>query len=330
MALIFGIESSCDETSVAIVENGERVLAEETASQVEIHTLYGGVVPEIASRNHLKNISQLAKMVMDRSGINPERLSAVAVTYGPGLVGPLLVGISYAKALAYSWKIPLIAVNHMLGHLNAAFLFDKSISLPCIVLMVSGAHTEILYMESMSSYKIIGKSIDDAAGESFDKVARMLGLRYPGGPEIERVARDGTPKYKFPRPRTKEKYDFSFSGLKTHVKYFLRDNENVRIEDVAASFQKTVASILTERTLKAVKKYKVSDVIVAGGVAANSELRKEADRVHEREGTIFHFPPISYCTDNAAMIAAAGWQYYKAGAFADLSLNAVPNLEVEQ
>ncbi len=330
MALIFGVESSCDETSIAIVENGERVLAEKTASQVETHALYGGVVPEIASRHHLENISQLTKMVMDESKIDSKLISAVAVTYGPGLAGPLLVGISYAKALAYSWKVPLIAVNHMLGHLNAVFLFDKSISLPCIVLMVSGAHTELLYMKSMSSYEIIGKSLDDAAGESFDKVARMLNLRYPGGPEIERVAKDGIPRYKFPKPKAKEKYDFSFSGLKTHVKYFLRDNKNVKIEDVAASFQETVASILIGRTLKAVKEYKVLDVIVAGGVAANSALREKADMAHEKEGIEFHFPELSYCTDNAAMIAAAGWQYYKAGVFADLSLNAVPNLEVGQ
>ncbi len=327
MALIFGIESSCDETSIAIVENGEKILAEKTASQIATHALYGGVVPEIASRHHLENISTLVQMVMDESNVDPMDISAVAVTYGPGLAGPLLVGISYAKALSYAWKVPLIAVNHMLGHLNAVFLFDKSIKLPALVLMVSGAHTEILYMESMFSYKIIGKSIDDAAGESFDKVARMIGLPYPGGPEIDKVAKYGKSVYNFPKPKTQRKYDFSFSGLKTHVKYFLRDNKDVKIEDVAASFQEAVTSLLIEKTLEAAKEYAVHDVVIAGGVAANSELRKKA-KESEDERISFHFPPLKYCTDNAAMIAAAGWQYYKRGVFADLDLNAVPNLEV--
>ncbi|WP_036224075.1 tRNA (adenosine(37)-N6)-threonylcarbamoyltransferase complex transferase subunit TsaD [Mesoaciditoga lauensis] len=328
MALIFGIESSCDETSIAIVENGEKIIAEKTASQIATHALYGGVVPEIASRHHLENIAPLVKMVMDESKVDPMDISAVAVTYGPGLAGPLLVGISYAKALSYAWKVPLIAVNHMLGHLNAVFLFDKSITLPCLVLMVSGAHTEILYMGSMFSYKIIGKSIDDAAGESFDKVARMLGLPYPGGPEIDRAARNGKAIYKFPQPKTKGKYDFSFSGLKTHVRYFLRDNEEVKVEDVAASFQETVTSLLVKKAVKAAKEYGVSHIVMAGGVAANSSLRKKAEEAQDEYGISFHFPPLKYCTDNAAMIAAAGWQYYKRGVFADLDLNAVPNLEV--
>jgi N6-L-threonylcarbamoyladenine synthase len=328
MALIFGIESSCDETSIAIVENGERIIAEETASQIATHALYGGVVPEIASRHHLENIATLVQMVMDESKVNPADISAIAVTYGPGLAGPLLVGISYAKALAYSWKVPLIGVNHMLGHLNAVFLFDKSIELPCLVLMVSGAHTEILYMESMFSYKIVGKSIDDAAGEAFDKVARMIGLPYPGGPEIEKTAKNGKSIYNFPKPKTKGKYDFSFSGLKTHVRYFLRDNKDVKAEDVAASFQEAVTSLLVEKAVKAAKEYGVSHVVLAGGVAANSMLRQKAKKAEEREHISFHFPPLKYCTDNGAMIAAAGWQYYLRGAFADLDLNAVPNLEV--
>ncbi len=328
MALIFGVESSCDETSVAIVENGKKIVAEETASQVKTHALYGGVVPEIASRHHLENISVLVEMVMNEADVKPKNISAVAVTYGPGLVGPLLVGISYAKALSYAWKVPLIGVNHMLGHLNAVFLFDDSISLPAIVLMVSGAHTEILLMESMASYRILGKSIDDAAGESFDKVARMLGLPYPGGPEIDKKAGNGKAMYKFPEPRTKGKYDFSFSGLKTHVKYFLRDNPQFKVEDVAASFQETVASLLMKKVRQAALEYGIRDVVVAGGVAANSALRKKAKEISEKEGVVFHFPPLKYCTDNAAMIAAAGWQYYIRGAFSDLSLNAVPNLGV--
>ncbi len=328
MALIFGIESSCDETSIAIVENGKKIIAEETASQVSTHALYGGVVPEIASRHHLENISVLVQMVMEKSKIDPREISAIAVTYGPGLAGPLLVGVSYAKALSYAWKVPLIGVNHMLGHLNAVFLFDDSIELPCLVLMVSGAHTEILYMKSMFSYEILGKSIDDAAGEAFDKVARMIGLPYPGGPQIERAARSGKSIYNFPKPRTKRKYDFSFSGLKTHVRYFLRDNKEIKIEDVAASFQETVTSLLIEKVVKAAKEYGISHVVLAGGVSANSLLRKKAKEAEENERLFFHFPPLEYCTDNAAMIAAAGWQYYIRGAFADLNLNVVPNLEV--
>ncbi len=328
MALILGIESSCDETSVAIVENGERVVSEKTASQVDIHAIYGGVVPEIASRHHLEKISILTKMVFDEAGVDPKDLSAVAVTRGPGLVGPLLVGISYAKSLAYSLELPLIGVNHILGHLNAVFLFDKTIELPCMVMMVSGAHTEIVLMESMASYRILGKSIDDAAGESFDKVARMMGLSYPGGPIIDRVSKQGMPLYPFPKPKPQGKYDFSFSGLKTHVRYFLRDNSDARTEDVAASFQEAVTSVLVEKTVKAAQEYSVKDIVVAGGVAANSALREKADEASKIHGIGFHFPPLKYCTDNAAMIAAAGWQDYKAGRFADLSLNAVPNLEV--
>ncbi len=328
MALIFGIESSCDETSVAIVENGKKIIAEETASQVKTHALYGGVVPEIASRHHLENISVLVEMVMKESGVNAQEISAVAVTYGPGLVGPLLVGISYAKALAYAWKVPLIGVNHMLGHLNAVFLFEDTIKLPALVLMVSGAHTEILLMKSMSSYEVLGRSIDDAAGESFDKVARMLGLPYPGGPEIDKKSKNGKALYDFPKPKSPRKYDFSFSGLKTHVKYFLRDHGEVKIEDVAASFQETVASLLIEKVTKAAEEHAIQDVIVAGGVAANSALRRKAELAAKEKNLCFHFPPLKYCTDNAAMIAAAGWQYYLRGAFADLSLNAVPNLGV--
>jgi N6-L-threonylcarbamoyladenine synthase len=328
MALILGIESSCDETSVSIVENGERILSEKTASQIDVHALYGGVVPEIASRYHLEKISILTKMVFDEVKIEPKQISAVAVTYGPGLIGPLLVGLSYAKALAYALHVPLIGVNHIIGHLNAVFLFDKTIVFPCLVLMVSGAHTEIFHMRSMNDFSVLGKSIDDAAGESFDKVARMLGLPYPGGPQIDRISKNGQPIYDFTKPKTAGKYDFSFSGLKTHVRYFLRDNSNVKIEDVGASFQETVSSMLVDKIVLAAKEYRIKDIIVAGGVAANSAIRRKTEEAGKSYGLSFHFPPIKYCTDNASMIAAAGWYDYKAGRFADLELNAVPNLEV--
>jgi N6-L-threonylcarbamoyladenine synthase len=328
MALILGIESSCDETSVAIVENGESVLSEKTASQINIHALYGGVVPEIASRYHLEKISILVKMVFEETKIDPKKISAIAVTYGPGLVGPLLVGLSYAKALSFALKVPLIGVNHMIGHLNAVFLFDKNIDFPCVVLMISGAHTEIVYMKSMDDFEILGKSIDDAAGEAFDKVARMLDLPYPGGPQIDRISRDGKPIYRFTKPKTVGKYDFSFSGLKTHIRYFLKDNPGVKIEDVASSFQETVSSILIEKIVKAAKAYNVRDIVIAGGVAANSAVRRKTEEAGRKNDLIFHFPPLRYCTDNASMIAAAGWHDYKAGRFADFNLNAVPNLEV--
>jgi N6-L-threonylcarbamoyladenine synthase len=328
MALILGIESSCDETSVAIVENGESVLSEKTASQINIHALYGGVVPEIASRYHLEKISILVKMVFEETKIDPKKISAIAVTYGPGLVGPLLVGLSYAKALSFALKVPLIGVNHMIGHLNAVFLFDKHIDFPCVVLMISGAHTEIVYMKSMDDFEILGKSIDDAAGEAFDKVARMLDLPYPGGPQIDRISRDGKPIYRFTKPKTVGKYDFSFSGLKTHIRYFLKDNPGVKIEDVASSFQETVSSILIEKIVKAAKAYNVRDIVIAGGVAANSAVRRKTEEAGRKNDLVFHFPPLRYCTDNASMIAAAGWHDYKAGRFADFNLNAVPNLEV--
>jgi len=328
MALILGIESSCDETSVAIVENGESVLSEKTASQINIHALYGGVVPEIASRYHLEKISILVKMVFEETKIDPKKISAIAVTYGPGLVGPLLVGLSYAKALSFALKVPLIGVNHMIGHLNAVFLFDKNIDFPCAVLMISGAHTEIVYMKSMDDFEILGKSIDDAAGEAFDKVARMLDLPYPGGPQIDKISKDGKPIYKFTKPKTVGKYDFSFSGLKTHIRYFLKDNPGVKVEDVAASFQETVSSILIEKIVKAAKAYNVRDIVIAGGVAANSAVRRKTEEAGRKNDLVFHFPPLRYCTDNASMIAAAGWHDYKAGKFADFNLNAVPNLEV--
>ncbi|HEU24606.1 MAG: tRNA (adenosine(37)-N6)-threonylcarbamoyltransferase complex transferase subunit TsaD [Mesoaciditoga sp.] len=328
MAFILGIESSCDETSVAIVENGEKIISEKTASQINIHALYGGVVPEIASRYHLEKISILTKMVFDESKIDPKKISAVAVTYGPGLVGPLLVGLSYAKGLSYALKVPLIGVNHMIGHLNAVFLFDRNIDFPCMVLMISGAHTEIVYMRSLNDFEIIGKSIDDAAGEAFDKVARMLGLPYPGGPQIDRASKGGRPSYNFTRPKTEGKYDFSFSGLKTHVLYFLRDNKDFKLEDVASSFQETVASILVDKVVEAALEYKVKDVIVAGGVAANSAVRRKTEEASLKNNLSFHFPPLKYCTDNASMIAAAGWHEYKEGRFASLDLEAVPNLEV--
>ncbi|BBJ27640.1 tRNA (adenosine(37)-N6)-threonylcarbamoyltransferase complex transferase subunit TsaD [Athalassotoga saccharophila] len=328
MAFILGIESSCDETSVAIVENGEKIISEKTASQINIHALYGGVVPEIASRYHLEKISILTKMVFDESKIDPKKISAVAVTYGPGLVGPLLVGLSYAKGLSYALKVPLIGVNHMIGHLNAVFLFDRNIEFPCMVLMISGAHTEIVYMRSLNDFEIIGKSIDDAAGEAFDKVARMLGLPYPGGPQIDKAAKGGKPSYNFTKPKTEGKYDFSFSGLKTHVLYFLRDNKDFKLEDVASSFQETVASILVDKVVEAALEYHVKDVIVAGGVAANSAVRKKTEEASLKNNLVFHFPPLKYCTDNASMIAAAGWHEYKEGRFASLDLEAVPNLEV--
>ncbi len=328
MALILGIESSCDETSVAIVENGESVLSEKTASQINIHALYGGVVPEIASRYHLEKISILVKMVFEETKIDPKKISAIAVTYGPGLVGPLLVGLSYAKALSFALKVPLIGVNHIIGHLNAVFLFDKNIDFPCAVLMISGAHTEIVYMKSMDDFEILGKSIDDAAGEAFDKVARMLDLPYPGGPQIDKISKDGKPIYKFTKPKTVGKYDFSFSGLKTHIRYFLKDNPGVKVEDVAASFQETVSSILIEKIVKAAKAYNVRDIVIAGGVAANSAVRRKTEEAGRKNDLVFHFPPLRYCTDNASMIAAAGWHDYKAGKFADFNLNAVPNLEV--
>ena len=330
--VVLGIETSCDETAAAVVENGFRVRSNLINSQIPVHQTYGGVVPEIASRHHLENLTMVVEQALDQAGLSFGNLDAVAVTNGPGLVGALLVGVAAAKAMAYALGLPLISVHHLTGHIYANFLDRPAPEFPLLCLVVSGGHTSLIYMTGHGRYEILGQTYDDAAGEAFDKVARAMGLGYPGGPLIDRVAREGDPRaIDFPRARLGENsLDFSFSGLKSAVLNFLNQSrqkgKEIRIPDLAASFQQAVVDVLVEKTMRAAKLKGVSTVILAGGVAANSSLRAALERTCRESGLRLNLPPLSYCTDNAAMIAAAGYYRLLAGEIAALDLNAMPNL----
>ncbi|MCD6551705.1 tRNA (adenosine(37)-N6)-threonylcarbamoyltransferase complex transferase subunit TsaD [Thermotoga sp.] len=325
---VLGIETSCDETAVAVLDDGKDVVVNFTISQVDVHRKFGGVVPEVAARHHLKNLPFLLKETFER--VDPQTIDVVAATYGPGLVGALLVGLSAAKGLSISLKKPFVGVNHIEAHIHAVFLANPDLTPPFIVLMVSGGHTQLMRVNEDYSMEILGETLDDSAGEAFDKVSRLLGLGYPGGPVIDEVAKKGDPKkYNFPRPMLDEpNYDFSFAGLKTAVLYFLRREKDYRIEDVAASFQEAVIDILVEKTFRFARNLGIRKIAFVGGVAANSRLR---EKVHERAGKwryeVF-FPPLSLCTDNALMVARAGYEKAKRGIFSPLDLNADPNLNV--
>ncbi|MCG0276352.1 MAG: tRNA (adenosine(37)-N6)-threonylcarbamoyltransferase complex transferase subunit TsaD [Thermosediminibacteraceae bacterium] len=330
--ITLGIETSCDETSAAIVADGRKILSNIILSQTEWHEKFGGVVPEIASRKHLESICAVVEKALSKAKVSFEDIDLVAVTHGPGLIGALLVGVSYAKAVAYAIKKPLIGVNHIEGHIYANFL-ENDFEPPFICLVVSGGHTHLVYMEDHGKYKVLGRTLDDAAGEAFDKIARALGLGYPGGPLIDKIARMGDENtIAFPVARIKENdLDFSFSGLKSAVLNFLNHNKQkgnpVKVEDVAASFQKAVVTALVENTFEAAKRVNSQVIALAGGVAANSRLRKE---LQERAGNNLEvrFPPVQLCTDNAAMIACAGYYRYKQGFSSDLSLDAYANLKL--
>lgn len=333
MARVFtlGIETSCDETSAAIIQDGRIICSNIIASQIPVHRRFGGVVPEIASRQHVEAIIPVVDEAMRQAGVEWADLSSIAVTQGPGLVGALLVGLSYAKGLAYSLGIPLVGVHHLEGHIYANFL-AHSITFPILCLVVSGGHTDLIYMEKHGQYEIMGRTRDDAAGEAFDKVARVLGLPYPGGPEIDRQARQGRPDaYLFPRAHLEEgSFDFSFSGLKSAVLNTVNQQkmraEQPSIPDLAASFQAAVIDVLVDKTLAAARERAVKSVYIAGGVSANSELRQ---RLTVRAGQYdlqVGFPPMELCTDNAAMIACVGHYRYLAGRTAPLDLNAIPSL----
>lgn len=332
--IILGIESSCDETSIAIVRDGKTILSNYISSQIDIHKEYGGVVPEIASRQHIKNIAAILEESLAQAEIRLEEVDYIAVTYAPGLIGALLVGISFAKALAYANKIPLIPVHHIKGHIYANFL-EHEVKLPCISLVVSGGHTNIIYMDEQHGFHNLGGTLDDAVGESCDKVARVLGLGYPGGPIIDKMYYLGNPHYlKLTKPKVGD-YEFSFSGIKTAVINFdhkmkLR-GEDYKKEDLAASFLGTVVDILTEKTIRAAKDKKVKHILLAGGVAANSLLRKQLGEAAEKEGMKLLYPSMKLCTDNAAMIAEAA--YYKiihGGKVAGLDLNGIATLEISR
>jgi N6-L-threonylcarbamoyladenine synthase len=328
--LILGIESSCDETAASVVAGGRRVLSNIIASQVELHKKYGGVVPEIASRKHLEAVLPTIEEALAEAGVTLQQIDAIAVTHGPGLVGTLLVGLSAAKALAFAADKPLVGVNHLHGHIAANFLVDEPPQFPLVCLVVSGGHTDLIYMEGHGQMELLGRTRDDAAGEAFDKVARSVGLGYPGGPQVEKLAASGDPTaVRLPRARTEGPYDFSFSGLKTAVLQYVQRtgplNDQQRA-DLAASFQRAVTGVLADKTLEAAKAKGVQQVILAGGVAANGALREAMRIALSPHGIRLGYPPPILCTDNGAMIAAAGHYLYEAGVRSGMDLNAVPSL----
>jgi N6-L-threonylcarbamoyladenine synthase len=331
---ILGIESSCDETAASIVVNGREVLSNVISSQIDIHKKFGGVVPEVASRKHIEVINAVVEEALEKAGVSFEDIDAVAVTYGPGLVGALLVGLQYAKGLAYALKKPLIGVNHIEGHISANFIEHKELEPPFVCLVVSGGHTFIVYMEDYGKFEVIGQTRDDAAGEAYDKIARALGLGYPGGPKIDKLSKEGNPDaIKFPKANFHDdSLDFSFSGLKSAVLNYLNKMEMTGTEinkaDVAASFQKAVVEVLTDNVIKTCKRRGVNKIAIAGGVASNSALRANLIKEGSKIDVEVLFPAPILCTDNAAMIAAAGYFEYKRGVTAPLNLNAVPNLKL--
>lgn len=331
---ILAIESSCDETAAAVVKNGREVLSNIISSQIALHTLYGGVVPEIASRKHIEKINQVIEAALAEAKMTLEDMTAVAVTYGPGLVGALLVGVAEAKAIAYGAKKPLVGVHHIEGHVSANFIEHPDLEPPFVCLIVSGGHTHLVIVRDYGEFEIIGRTMDDAAGEAFDKVARAVGLGYPGGPKVDRAAKEGNPHaIEFPRARVGgSEYDFSFSGMKSAVLNYINQaqmkGEAISVPDLCASFQNAVVDVLVSRAVTAAKEFGYDKLAIAGGVASNSALREGMRKACEREGLKLYYPSPIYCTDNAAMIGAAAYYEYINGARAGWDLNAVPNLKL--
>lgn len=332
--VLLAIESSCDETAASVVRNGREVLSNVIYSQIDLHTLYGGVVPEIASRKHIEKINQVIEQALKEAGMTLRQMDGIAVTYGPGLVGPLLVGVSAAKAISFATGIPLIGVHHIEGHISANFIENKELEPPFVCLVVSGGHSHLVIVKDYGEYEIIGRTRDDAAGEAFDKVARAIGLGYPGGPKIDKLSREGNPDaIHFPRAKVEDNpYDFSFSGLKSAVLNYLNSCEMKGIEvnraDVAASFQKAVIDVLVEHALEAVKEYGFDKFAIAGGVASNQSLRNAFEKECSKRKIQFYHPSPIFCTDNAAMIGVAGYYEFIKGIRSGLDLNAVPNLKL--
>ena len=325
--IILGIESSCDETSVAIVKNGREVLSNVINTQISIHELYGGVVPEIASRNHVENISPVMKEALKEANIEIDDVDGIACTYGPGLVGALLVGVSYAKALSYAANKPLIGVNHIQGHIAANYITYKELKPPFLTLLISGGNTQLVLVKDYTKFEILGKTRDDAVGEAFDKIARVIGLGYPGGPKMDKLAQEGIPNIVLPKVHI-DGLDFSFSGLKTAIINLHHKTPDINKANLAASFEKDVAEILLDNTRKAVKESNINKIALAGGVSANSYIRKAFKELEEKENIKVYYPELKLCTDNAAMIASAGYYNFLKGNFSDLKLNAVPNLKL--
>ena len=328
--VVLGIETSCDETAASLVMGGEDVLSSFVSSQVDLHAQYGGVVPEIASRAHLELINPVIARAIVEAGVDERRVDAVAATIGPGLIGALLVGVSAAKALALAWDVPFVGVNHLEAHLYAAFLEDPALELPLVVLLVSGGHTMLIEMRGHGDFSLLGRTIDDAAGEAFDKVARFLGLGYPGGPAIDRISDEGDPTaIAFPRAMLNEGLDFSFSGLKTSVLNHVRANPDVATADVAASFQMAVVDVLVAKARRAAKEVGAKGLVLGGGVAANSLLRERFLDACTADGIRGFLPSRAMCTDNAAMIAATAWHRLAADGPTPLDVAANPNLKLQ-
>ena len=332
--LILAIESSCDETAAAVVKNGRTVLSNVISSQISTHTIYGGVVPEIASREHIKAVNYVIRRALAEAGVGLPEITAVGVTYGPGLVGALLVGVAEAKALAYAAKKPLIGVHHIEGHVSANFIEHPDLEPPFVCLIVSGGHTHLVIVKDYGKFEILGRTRDEAAGEAFDKVARAVGLGYPGGPKVDRTAREGNPHaIEFPRGKVDgSPYDFSFSGLKSavlnHINHAKMTGEEIHVPDLVASFQNSVVDSLVSRTVMAAKEYGYGQVAIAGGVASNTALRAAMEQACNKAGIRCCYPSPVLCTDNAAMIGAAAYYEYCNGNIAGWDLNAVPNLKL--
>ncbi len=331
---ILAIESSCDETAAAVVKNGREVLSNVIYSQIDLHTLYGGVVPEIASRKHIEKINQVIESALEQAHITLEEITAIGVTYGPGLVGALLVGVAEAKAIAYAAKKPLVGVHHIEGHVSANFIEHPELEPPFVCLIVSGGHTHLVIVKDYGEFEIIGRTRDDAAGEAFDKVARAVGLGYPGGPKVDRTAKEGNPHaMEFPRAKVEgAPYDFSFSGLKSSVLNYINHaqmrKEEIYVPDLVASFQNAVVEALVSRAVMAAKEYGYDKLAIAGGVASNSALRAAMKEACEKENIQFYYPSPIYCTDNAVMIGVAAYYEYINGTRHGWDLNAVPNLKL--
>lgn len=325
--LVLGIESSCDETSVAVVKNGREVLSNVIDTQIKIHEQFGGVVPEIASRNHIEAISRVTKLALEQANVKLEDIDVIAPTYGPGLVGALLVGVSYGRGLAYALNKPLVGVNHLEGHISANYITHPDLEPPFLCMLTSGGNTQIVYVKDYCDMEVLGRTRDDAIGEAFDKVARVIGLTYPGGPKIDKLAEQGKATINFPKTHF-ENLDFSFSGIKTAVINLHHKNPEVNKADLCMSFEKAVTEVLTENIEKAIKHTGIKKVVLAGGVSANTHIREEFEKLGQKLNVQIYKPDLKLCTDNAAMIGSAGYYRYLHGDISDNTLNAVPNLKI--